>query len=195
MDKREKILQSAISLFQKQGIEKTTVSDIVSKAKIAQGTFYLYFPSKLALMPAIAEIMVEILVEQMELVLHPSMSTEEKMEAVVDSIFSVNEEYSELLALIYSGLASTEHLKQWESVYEPCYRLISDLLLEAKQAGKIRESLETDRTAKLMIGLIESAAEQVYLYDYPDDEEIVQQKRAVRKFLFDALGLEASSKE
>jgi len=27
----------------------------VARAQIAQGTFYLYFPSKLALMPAIAE--------------------------------------------------------------------------------------------------------------------------------------------
>ena len=28
-------------------------------AGIAQGTFYLYFPSKLSVMPAIAEVMVE----------------------------------------------------------------------------------------------------------------------------------------
>ena len=47
MDKRERIIQSAIKLFQEKGIDKTTISDIVRNANIAQGTFYIYFPSKL----------------------------------------------------------------------------------------------------------------------------------------------------
>ncbi|WP_438824657.1 TetR/AcrR family transcriptional regulator, partial [Bacillus sp. JJ1521] len=58
MDKRERIIQAAIDVFSDKGIEKATVSEIVKKAGIAQGTFYLYFTSKLAVMPAIAEVMV-----------------------------------------------------------------------------------------------------------------------------------------
>lgn len=46
-------------MFQEKGVEKTKISDIVKLAGIAQGTFYLYFPSKLSVMPAIAEVMVE----------------------------------------------------------------------------------------------------------------------------------------
>ncbi len=48
-----------LKCFRKKGVEKTKISDIVKLAGIAQGTFYLYFPSKLSVMPAIAEVMVE----------------------------------------------------------------------------------------------------------------------------------------
>lgn len=56
--KRENCLCSYWSVSGK-GRRKTKISDIVKLAGIAQGTFYLYFPSKLSVMPAIAEVMVE----------------------------------------------------------------------------------------------------------------------------------------
>ncbi len=51
-----------------------------------------------------------------------------KLEQIVEAIFSVTEEYREVLALIYTGLASTEHLKQWESVYEPFYSWMESIV-------------------------------------------------------------------
>ena len=47
-----------LKCFRKRA-SKTKISDILKLAGIAQGTFYLYFPSKLSVMPAIAEVMVE----------------------------------------------------------------------------------------------------------------------------------------
>ncbi len=43
---RQAILDAAIKVFREKGFQKTRVSDIVSAAGVAQGTFYLYFPSK-----------------------------------------------------------------------------------------------------------------------------------------------------
>lgn len=45
-EKATRILKSAYLLFLKQGIEKTTVSDITRNANVAKGTFYLYFQDK-----------------------------------------------------------------------------------------------------------------------------------------------------
>ena len=190
MAKKDAIVQSAIKLFQTNGIERTKISDIVKEAQIAQGTFYLYFPSKLALMPAIAEEMVKILMKRIKHEVKSEQNVDEKFINIVNSIFKVNKEYSEVLAMIYSGLASTEHLKEWETVYEPCYHWLSNILLEAKNNGEIRQTIDPDRTAKLIIGLVESAAEQVYLYDASDELEIEHQREAVIQFLFNALGLE-----
>ena len=187
MAKKELIIQSAIDLFQENGIEKTTVSHIVKRANIAQGTFYLYFPSKLSLMPAIAEEMVKVLVEQMNEDLRGTATIREQMQGIIDSVFTINEQFSEVLAMIYSGLASTEHLKEWETVYAPCYELISNLLVQAQKRGEIELSASPHRTAKLIIGLVESAAEQVYLYNHRDEQESEHQKKAVTQFLFDAL--------
>ena len=40
---RERLLAEALYLFSEQGLEKTTVSDIVDRTGIARGTFYNYF--------------------------------------------------------------------------------------------------------------------------------------------------------
>lgn len=45
-NKRERILQAAISLFVKRGFESTSVQDIADAAQMAKGTVYLYFSSK-----------------------------------------------------------------------------------------------------------------------------------------------------
>ncbi len=45
----EVIEKAAIKLFYKRGYHGTTVKDITAEAGVAAGTFYLYFPSKIAL--------------------------------------------------------------------------------------------------------------------------------------------------
>lgn len=44
--KRESILSTAFSIFTDKGVSKTSISEIVEKAGVAKGTFYLYFKDK-----------------------------------------------------------------------------------------------------------------------------------------------------
>ena len=44
--KKETLFNTAYELFTTKGILGTTVSDIVEKAGVAKGTFYLYFKDK-----------------------------------------------------------------------------------------------------------------------------------------------------
>ncbi len=44
--KREALLNTAFDLFSSKGINETSISDIVNKAGVAKGTFYLYFRDK-----------------------------------------------------------------------------------------------------------------------------------------------------
>ncbi len=44
--KRNALLSTAFELFTEQGIAGTSISDIVEKAGVAKGTFYLYFKDK-----------------------------------------------------------------------------------------------------------------------------------------------------
>lgn len=187
MAKREIIIEKAIELFKKQGIEKTTVSQIVKAGDMAQGTFYLYFPSKMALMPAIAEEMVKIMMQEIKRTVTKNDSTIVQLEKIVDSIFKINEQYSELLAMIYAGLSQTEHLKQWETVYDPCYDWITEVIERGQNKNVIKSNVNAKQLAKLLIGLVESSAEQVYLYDYAEVGEAEKQKEAVKQFLFAAL--------
>lgn len=44
--KLNSMLESALQLFTKQGLNKTSISDIVEHSGVAKGTFYLYFKDK-----------------------------------------------------------------------------------------------------------------------------------------------------
>lgn len=45
-EKKEALLTSAFELFTEKGIQNTSISEIVNRAKMAKGTFYLYFKDK-----------------------------------------------------------------------------------------------------------------------------------------------------
>lgn len=44
--KKERLLETAFSLFTSKGMAKTSISDIAAAAGVAKGTFYLYFRDK-----------------------------------------------------------------------------------------------------------------------------------------------------
>lgn len=51
--KRQALLDAAYDLFLEQGLNKTSIDSIVNRAKVAKGTFYLYFSDKDALLQAL----------------------------------------------------------------------------------------------------------------------------------------------
>ncbi|RST72219.1 TetR/AcrR family transcriptional regulator [Siminovitchia acidinfaciens] len=190
INKKEKIIHAAVQVFQEKGIEKTKISDIVKLAGIAQGTFYLYFPSKLSVMPAIAEVMVEKIMVEVKNEVDDNASISIQLSQIVNAIFRVTKDYREVLALIYAGLSTDDNLKKWETIYDAFYSWMSEFLTTAKLNGKIRSSVQPERTSKLMIAFIEAAAEQIYLYDAVNDEEEKMQKMELMMFLEHALGIQ-----
>lgn len=53
--RREELLDAAEQLFLDKGIAASSIDEIASIAQVAKGTFYLYFPSKEALLTAVQE--------------------------------------------------------------------------------------------------------------------------------------------
>ena len=51
----ERIVQAALALFRKHGVEATTVEQICEKADVAKGTFFNYFPRKEAVFRYLSE--------------------------------------------------------------------------------------------------------------------------------------------
>ncbi|MBP2078489.1 TetR family transcriptional regulator [Oceanobacillus polygoni] len=186
-NKKEKIIHAAIDVFQEKGIEKTKVSDIVKGAGIAQGTFYLYFSSKLSVMPAIAQVMVEKMMEEMKEHVNEKRPFDKQLEQVVDVVFDITNSYRSIFAMVYAGLASSEYLQQWEKIYQPYYEWMGTFFKQPKAKEVLREDLSIEPSVKLVIGLIESAAEQVYLYDQLSKEEAVTKKQEVLEFMRHAL--------
>ncbi|MEG0380179.1 MAG: TetR family transcriptional regulator [Kurthia sp.] len=187
MDKRQRIIDATIQLCLENGIEKTTISHIVKHAGIAQGTFYLYFPTKLAVMPAIAEQMVTIIHEKLSQI-DRSESITMKMQKCIDTIFANTSAYQELTKLVYSGLTQTEEVKQWEKIYQPLYDWIFEVIEEAKSTGDINSELDSGIVARIIMGSIESTAEQIYLFDYSPTIQVEHVKNNLHTFIMNGLG-------
>ena len=187
IDKKERIIQSAIDVFSEKGIEKATISEIVKKAGIAQGTFYLYFSSTLAVMPAIAEVMVNKILEG----LNKKVSggpIQQQINDIIHVIFDLTETYKELTKLLYTGLTQTQYVGNWEIIYAPLYEWIEELLRNGMKDQVIDSELNVKYTAKIIVGTIESAAEQAYLYDQQETEAVKEHQKELYYFLIKALG-------
>ncbi len=53
---RQRIVETALSLFETVGYEATTVTTIAERADIAYGTFFNHFPTKLDVLREVAEL-------------------------------------------------------------------------------------------------------------------------------------------
>jgi len=105
--KEDSLYAAAYELFTTQGIHNTAISDIVKKAGVAKGTFYLYFKDKYDVLDKIIlDKSSEILVEAIE---HTNIkefdSFEEKLLYFIDSIIEYLKENKLLLKLIYKNLS------------------------------------------------------------------------------------------
>ncbi|TYS62610.1 TetR/AcrR family transcriptional regulator [Sutcliffiella horikoshii] len=187
MDKRERIVQASIEIFKEKGIEKTKISDIVKRAEIAQGTFYLYFPSKLSVMPAVAEQIVFKFMERIEASVSREASLEVHLKQLVDAIFHVTNEFRDVSAIVYAGISTTEHISKWESIYTPLYEQVASILEEIQNRKLIRDTIDPVRSSQLLLGLIESAAEQVFLFNEYEAVNEAKQKAELLTFLEHAL--------
>jgi|RhiMetdeSRZDD1v2_1073273.scaffolds.fasta_scaffold570630_2 AcrR family transcriptional regulator len=64
-ERREQVLRSAMEVFAHKGYHATSVGDIIKRACIARGTFYLYFENKRQIFEALLELALQGLVSQL----------------------------------------------------------------------------------------------------------------------------------
>ena len=85
--RRSEILDVAQKRFYQDGYEQTSVQDIISEVGIAKGTFYHYFSSKLDLLDAVIERMIDQTLQSLEpLVANDRLSTLEKFERFFNNL-------------------------------------------------------------------------------------------------------------
>lgn len=102
--RRAELTDAAAAVFAERGAANTAVSDIVQRAGVAQGTFYLYFESKDDLLVAIAERMVGAVIDMAEAALDGEASAVSQLRAFVGALAGAAREEGapELLELLHS---------------------------------------------------------------------------------------------
>ncbi|UTR08624.1 TetR family transcriptional regulator [Evansella sp. LMS18] len=184
-EKYEKLLDAAFKVMQEKGFEKASVSHIVKEAGVAQGTFYLYFSSKSAVVPAMAEKILHEQLAELKGRLPDETDIYETIRSIIDVSFEMTERYKEVIIFCYSGMAFHHSFDRWEQIYLPYYSWLEARLQHAAESKAIQTDVKMDYLAKMIVGLIENSAENCYLSQQEGSPE--QYKEEVNKFILKAL--------
>lgn len=85
------------------------------------------------------------------------------MRTLIDETFELTKSYKEVIILCYSGLAIVHSMEKWETIYTPYYDWLEEVLQSAASKGEIIADIDINWTARLIINLIENAAERFYI--------------------------------
>lgn len=85
MNREERLIEAALTLFAKRGFHGTSVAQIAAEARVAKGLFYHYFESKQALLVRLASVRLrewQPLIEQIE----SDRPAKERLEQLIDFV-------------------------------------------------------------------------------------------------------------
>ncbi len=134
--RRRQILSAARSVFDEKGYESATVSDIVRKAGVAQGTFYLYFDSKKDIVVELARKPMADMAIRLQRILNGDESFEEILRQFVRTGFEIGFENPDLCRLMHMGSERTGAHKQLE-VESAVMQMARGMFQRAIDAGEM----------------------------------------------------------
>jgi AcrR family transcriptional regulator len=164
-ERRLELLKVAREVFAEKGFEAATISEIVSRVGMAQGTFYLYFPSKVGLVLALAEEMQEQIKKAIREAYAQAQHPGEMIDRSVHAAFRTMEEHRDVLGVIHSGVCWTQAPQERERLFAPYYNLIAELIRHEQALGRVSPHVQPDITAVLVVGVVYYAADECFLYN------------------------------
>lgn len=161
---RQKLLDSAFSVFATHGYERATVDEIVREAGFSKGAFYVHFGSKEDLFWAMLEGRIDVLQETMRGALDPAQPTAENERRVLEAIFALDKEdrhWPALFVEFVAQAARNERVREkLNEMYRRWHSFTVELLEEGRLAGRVRKDLDVDFMASVTMALIEGSLMQ-----------------------------------
>jgi AcrR family transcriptional regulator len=164
--KKEALLTSAFELFTSKGINNTSISDIAKQAKMAKGTFYLYFKDKYDIRDKlITHKANELFIKAEEEMKGQSFATlEEEVVFLADHIIDQLDDNPVVLQFISKNLswAVFSNIRIPEKDNMNCMDIFDNMLEESGRQFRQRELM-----IYLIVELVSSTCHSVVLYGTP----------------------------
>jgi AcrR family transcriptional regulator len=151
-------------VFAKKGYDDATVAEIVGRAGVAQGTFYLYFPGKEALAGAFAEIVSERLAELAEEKTARSRSFDAALARVVEAAYETAEEHRDIFLVANRGLELVDNLDEWMTRTAPAREWLEAFVRSWQERGAIDARMRPAATARVLRDTLDRAAKAYVLF-------------------------------
>ncbi|WP_157976698.1 TetR/AcrR family transcriptional regulator [Parahaliea mediterranea] len=159
LETRARIEEAAYALFERQGIEDTSIEMICREADVARRTFYSHFPNKHALLGGLG---VSRLYSQAEPMLRKLMdtfdSTRQRLEAMIDYIEANFAKYKEIdrQLMISAPATFANDPEQQRQINSSAVDSFARLIAAGQQAGDASRAYSPEIMATMIVGTLNS---------------------------------------
>ncbi len=187
-DKRELILQAAVQVFAKEGVERGKIADIAKEAGIGKGTVYEYFRSKEEILRGIEADFLQQSQAQFDALMERDLSPSQKLEELFTLSIAMTDQLGDAVPFLIEVWA---HAARWQlkssypnflqEVSAYYRREITKVLKEGVKAGEFRE-MNYDGVATLLLATLDGMGMQ-YMVMKGSEQFGKAQKEAVKSFM------------
>ncbi|MFW5984833.1 MAG: TetR/AcrR family transcriptional regulator [Halanaerobiaceae bacterium] len=167
METKDQIVKAAMECFSAQGYDETTVTEIVKKAGVAQGTFYIYFDHKKEVLKEIMFRVREEVGENLEEKISQGDSPAVKIHKAFKSAFLVHQKYRKLAVPLQSGAVALDVQRYYNEIGRKFVTWLEEQIKEGKKQGIFRAE-DPRLTAYFIISLYEKVAHSSLILDELD---------------------------
>ncbi|MGA1029720.1 MAG: TetR/AcrR family transcriptional regulator [Flavobacteriaceae bacterium] len=170
---RERILTEGLALFSHQGVDKTTVADVVQKCNIARGTFYNYFNDINALFDALIEQLNQRVKEAIQ-------QTRKESKTVYDYLYGTFKNYFDLIGtqeMIQFHVVNQAYIRQSSYQSDIIKTIVKNLNRDIKSDFKIKAFKEKHEFLLLSYMLVGSPPE-LFLATHTTDITLTSEQLA-----------------
>jgi len=156
-DRRQKIMDKAVQIFARKGYHQTNVTEIARAAGVGHSTFYIYFPSKMALFTeCVDRVFQEMFAgvwEEIKGEKNPVERIRKRGEAVLKSY----PQFIEMMSVVKSVEEDEPGLEtKKREIYKSIVETVKRDLEHATEAGLLQVA-DIEVAAYLLVGFLESA--------------------------------------
>ena len=183
--RRAQLLRAARKVFRAKGYDGASISEIVREAGVAQGTFYLYFPSKKDAAASLMDGLMETMAQAVATAVESRTSFEDRLESLIAACFKVARKNADLFKLTFIGADETHpEMHSQSPEHASLLKVITDLFRDAVDAGEMEE-MDPEIAAQLAIGLLQHAMLEAFVFG--KGEEVDRLEQGVSALLLNAL--------
>ncbi len=156
MNLRDRILETALHLFDEKGYHGVSVNEIVKEARTSKGGFYYHFSSKEELLYVMHDVFITYALDKVSAAKVKNDDPIKKLTAIIKDHLKVFHLYKSYLTVFYQESKylrpdDREKIREKRKMFK---QLILDAVEEGKTSGQFREDISVEITSMAILGMV-----------------------------------------
>lgn|SRR5699024_10052008 len=153
---RQKIIETALLLFEKYGYHGVSVNDIIKEADTSKGGFYHHFSAKDELLFVIHDTFITYALKNAKVAREKYSSPTKKLKAIITDFVKVFDLYKSHIAVFYQehNYLSPPYKELIHDKREQFKEIIMNTVSEGIEVGEFRKEIPVEITGMAILGMV-----------------------------------------